>query len=82
MFRKNGPFQFKSHLKLVNHLKVVFQSAVQKRKRFAAKLSYTLPEKERKFLFESAISIRLGLDCTFCNGLGFKKYTEIWNWLK
>lgn len=33
-----------------NHLKIVFLSAVQKGKEEAAKLSYTLPEKERVFV--------------------------------
>lgn len=41
----------KNHLKKgKNHLKIVFQSAVQKGKDEAAKLSYTLPEKERVFV--------------------------------
>jgi len=50
MFRK-WTISAKSHLKIgANHLKVVFQSAVQKGKDAAAKLSYTLPEKERVFV--------------------------------
>lgn len=40
-----------NHLKKgKNHLKIVFQSAVQKGKEEAEKLSYTLPEKERVFV--------------------------------
>ena len=50
MFRK-WTISVKSHLKIgTNHLKVVFQSAVQKGKEEAKKLSYTLPEKERVFV--------------------------------
>lgn len=50
MFRK-WTIAAKTHLKMgTNHLKVVFQSAVQKGKEEAAKLSYTLPEKERVFV--------------------------------
>lgn len=50
MFRK-WTISAKSHLKIgTNHLKVVFQSAVQKGKEEAKKLSYTLPEKERVFV--------------------------------
>lgn len=41
----------KKNLKVgVNHLKVVFHSAVQKGKEEAKKLTYTLPEKERIFV--------------------------------
>lgn len=50
MFRK-WLISTKSHLKIgTNHLKVVFHSAVQKRKEETKKLSYTLPEKERVFV--------------------------------
>lgn len=50
MFRK-WTISAKSNLKIgSNHLKVVFHSAVQKGKEAAAKLSYTLPEKERVFV--------------------------------
>ncbi|WP_238989443.1 glycoside hydrolase family 2 protein [Flavobacterium sp. LMO8] len=50
MFRK-WTISAKSRLKIgANHLKVVFHSAVQKGKEAAAKLSYTLPEKERVFV--------------------------------
>ncbi len=50
MFRK-WTISAKSNLKIgANHLKVVFHSAVQKGKEAAAKLSYTLPEKERVFV--------------------------------
>jgi beta-mannosidase len=50
MFRKRT-ISAKSHLKMgTNHLKVVFHSAVQKGKEAAAKLPYTLPEKERVFV--------------------------------
>ncbi|MCW1148129.1 beta-mannosidase [Flavobacterium lacisediminis] len=50
MFRK-WTISAKSHLKIgTNHLKVVFQSAVQKGKEEAKKISYTLPEKERVFV--------------------------------
>ena len=50
MFRK-WIISAKNHLKKgKNHLKIVFQSAVQKGKDEAAKLSYTLPEKERVFV--------------------------------
>lgn len=49
MFRK-WIISAKNHLKKgKNHLKIVFQSAVQKGKEEAEKLSYTLPEKERVF---------------------------------
>ena len=50
MFRK-WIISAKNHLKKgKNHLKIVFQSAVQKGKEEAEKLSYTLPEKERVFV--------------------------------
>jgi beta-mannosidase len=50
MFRK-WIISAKKHLKKgKNHLKIVFQSAVQKGKEEAEKLSYTLPEKERVFV--------------------------------
>jgi beta-mannosidase len=50
MFRK-WVILAKNHLKKgKNHLKIVFQSAVQKGKEEAEKLSYTLPEKERVFV--------------------------------
>lgn len=50
MFRK-WTIAVKSHLKMgTNHLKVIFHSAVKKGKKEAAKLSYTLPEKERVFV--------------------------------
>jgi beta-mannosidase len=50
MFRK-WIISAKNHLKKgKNHLKIVFLSAVQKGKEEAAKLSYTLPEKERVFV--------------------------------
>lgn len=50
MFRK-WIVSAKNHLKKgKNHLKIVFQSAVQKGKEEAEKLSYTLPEKERVFV--------------------------------
>ncbi len=50
MFRK-WTVSAKSHLKKgTNHLKIVFHSAVQKGKDEAAKLPYTLPEKERVFV--------------------------------
>ena len=50
MFRK-WVILAKKHLKKgKNHLKIVFQSAVQKGKEEAEKLSYTLPEKERVFV--------------------------------
>lgn len=50
MFRK-WSISAKKHLKKgKNHLKIVFQSAVQKGKEEAEKLSYTLPEKERVFV--------------------------------
>lgn len=50
MFRK-WTIAAKKHLKKgKNHLKIVFQSAVQKGKEEAAKLTYTLPEKERVFI--------------------------------
>jgi beta-mannosidase len=50
MFRK-WAIDAKKHLKKgKNHLKIIFQSAVQKGKEEAAKLSYTLPEKERVFV--------------------------------
>jgi beta-mannosidase len=50
MFRK-WVISAKNHLKKgKNHLKIVFQSAVQKGKEEASKLSYTLPEKERVFV--------------------------------
>lgn len=50
MFRK-WTISVKSHLKIgINHLKVVFHSAVQKGKEEAKRLSYTLPEKERVFV--------------------------------
>ncbi len=50
MFRK-WSISAKKHLKKgKNHLKIVFQSAVQKGKEKAEKLSYTLPEKERVFV--------------------------------
>ena len=50
MFRK-WIISAKNHLKKgKNHLKIVFLSAVQKGKEEAAKLSFTLPEKERVFV--------------------------------
>jgi beta-mannosidase len=50
MFRK-WLISAKNHLKKgKNHLKIVFLSAVQKGKEEAAKLPYTLPEKERVFV--------------------------------
>lgn len=50
MFRK-WVISAKNHLKKgKNHLKIVFQSAVQKGKEEAVKLPYTLPEKERVFV--------------------------------
>jgi beta-mannosidase len=50
MFRK-WVILAKNHLKKgKNHLKIVFQSAVQKGKEEAVKLPYTLPEKERVFV--------------------------------
>jgi beta-mannosidase len=50
MFRK-WIISANNHLKKgKNHLKIVFQSAVQKGKEEAEKLSYTLPEKERVFV--------------------------------
>jgi beta-mannosidase len=50
MFRK-WLISAKNHLKKgKNHLKIVFLSAVQKEKEEAAKLPYTLPEKERVFV--------------------------------
>ena len=50
MFRK-WIISAKNHLKKgQNYLKIVFQSAVQKGKEEAEKLSYTLPEKERVFV--------------------------------
>jgi beta-mannosidase len=50
MFRK-WIISAKNHLKKgKNHLKIVFQSAVQKGQEEASKLSYTLPEKERVFV--------------------------------
>ena len=50
MFRK-WIISAKNHLKKgKNNLKIVFQSAVQKGKEEAEKLSYTLPEKERVFV--------------------------------
>jgi beta-mannosidase len=50
MFRK-WIISAKNHLKKgKNHLKIVFQSAVQKGKEEIEKLSYTLPEKERVFV--------------------------------
>lgn len=50
MFRK-WIISAKNHLKKgKNHLKIVFQSAVQKGKEEALKLPYTLPEKERVFV--------------------------------
>lgn len=50
MFRK-WVILAKNHLKKgKNQLKIVFQSAVQKGKEEAEKLSYTLPEKERVFV--------------------------------
>jgi beta-mannosidase len=50
MFRK-WIISAKNHLKKgKNHLKIVFLSAVQKGKEEAAKLPYTLPEKERVFV--------------------------------
>ena len=50
MFRK-WAIDAKKHLKKgKNHLKIIFQSAVQKGKEEEAKLSYTLPEKERVFV--------------------------------
>jgi len=50
MFRK-WTISAKNHLKKgKNHLKIVFLSAIQKGKEEAAKLNYTLPEKERVFV--------------------------------
>lgn len=50
MFRK-WIISAKNHLKKgKNHLKIVFQSAVQKGKEEVLKLPYTLPEKERVFV--------------------------------
>lgn len=50
MFRK-WIISANNHLKKgKNHLKIIFQSAVQKGKEEAEKLSYTLPEKERVFV--------------------------------
>jgi beta-mannosidase len=50
MFRKWTISAKKQLKKGKNNLKIVFQSAVQKGKEAASKLSYTLPEKERVFV--------------------------------
>ncbi len=80
MFRK-WIISAKNHLKKgKNHLKIVFQSAVQKGKEEAEKLSYTLPEKERVFVRKAQYQFGWDWGPRFLTaGISKKVQLKFWN---
>nr|WP_298655133.1 glycoside hydrolase family 2 protein [uncultured Flavobacterium sp.] len=80
MFRK-WIISAKNHLKKgKNHLKIVFQSAVQKGKEEAEKLSYTLPEKERVFVRKAQYQFGWDWGPRFVTtGIWKKVHLKFWN---
>jgi beta-mannosidase len=80
MFRK-WVILAKNHLKKgKNHLKIVFQSAVQKGKEEAEKLSYTLPEKERVFVRKAQYQFGWDWGPRFVTaGIWKKAQLKFWN---
>lgn len=80
MFRK-WIVSAKNHLKKgKNHLKIVFQSAVQKGKEEAEKLSYTLPEKERVFVRKAQYQFGWDWGPRFVTaGIWKKAQLKFWN---
>jgi beta-mannosidase len=80
MFRK-WLISAKNHLKKgKNHLKIVFLSAVQKGKEEAAKLPYTLPEKERVFVRKAQYQFGWDWGPRFVTaGIWKKVHLKFWN---
>jgi beta-mannosidase len=80
MFRK-WTVDAKKHLKKgKNHLKIIFQSAVQKGKEEAAKLSYILPEKERVFVRKAQYQFGWDWGPRFVTaGIWKKVQLKLWN---
>ena len=80
MFRK-WIISAKNHLKKgKNHLKIVFLSAVQKGKEEAAKLPYTLPEKERVFVRKAQYQFGWDWGPRFVTaGIWKKVHLKFWN---